>query len=109
MKKATMNAIASILSSVDFENKDAILAELNAEINKGADAKVAKKAEYDAVKDTILNGLSETPVTMSELYEAIKDELPEGFTMGKVQYAIVNLYKDEIVKIVGKPNTYKRA
>ena len=109
MKKSTMNAIAAVLASVDFENKSAILDELNAELNKGAEKRAAKAAEYDAVRETILGGLSDTPVTIAELYEGIKDELPEGFSRNKVQYAIVNLYKDEVEKISGSPNTYKRA
>lgn len=108
MKKSTINTIASVLASVDFENKSAILDELNAELNKGAEKRAAKAAEYDAVRDIILGGLSDTPVTIAELYDSIKDELPDGFSRNKVQYAIVNLYKDEVEKISGSPNTYKR-
>jgi len=109
MKKATMNTIANVLSAIDFENKDAILAELNAEINRGADAKAQKVAEYDAVKPIVLDALSDTPVTIAELYDAVKDALPEGFTKGKIQYAVTKFWTDEIVKIDGKPNTYKKA
>lgn len=109
MKKSTINTIASVLTSVDFENKSAILDELNAELNRGAEKRAAKVAEYDAVRDTIIGGLSDTPVTIAELYDSIKDELPDGFSRNKVQYAIVNLYKDEVEKISGSPNTYKRA
>ena len=109
MKKVTLNAIASTLSAIDFENKDAILAEINAELNRGADAKAARNAEYDAVKPVILGALSDTPATIAEIYDAIADELPEGFTRNKVQYAITKLYADEVVKHEGKPNTYSRA
>lgn len=108
MKKATLNAIASTLSAIDFENKDAILAEINAELNRGADAKAAKAAEYESVKEIILAPLDESIMTVSELYDAIKDELPEGFTRGKVQYALTKLYADEVVKQEGKPCTYGR-
>ena len=109
MTNASLNTIYTVLSSVDFENKSAILDELNAELNKGAEKRAAKAAEYDAVRDIILGGLSDTPVTIAELYDSIKDELPDGFSRNKVQYAIVNLYKDEVEKISGSPNTYKRA
>ena len=109
MKKATMNAIIATLNAIDFENKDAIMAELNAEINRGADAKAQKWAEYDAVKPVVLDALSDTPVTIAELYDAVRDELPDGFTRGKLQYAVTKLWVDEIVKIDGKPNTYKKA
>ena len=104
-----MNAIIATLNAIDFENKDAIMAELNAEINRGADAKAQKWAEYDAVKPVVLDALSDTPVTIAELYDAVRDELPDGFTRGKLQYAVTKLWVDEIVKIDGKPNTYKKA
>lgn len=104
-----MNAIIATLNTIDFENKDAILAELNAEVNRGAEAKAQKWAEYDAMKPIVLDALSDTPVTIAELYDAVRDELPEGFTRGKLQYAVTKLWVDEIVKIDGKPNTYKKA
>ena len=109
MKKVTMNAIANVLSSIDFENKDAILAELNSEINRGADAKAQKWAEYDAVKPIVLDALSDTPVTIAELYDTVRDALPEGFSKGKIQYAVTRLWSDEITKVEGNPNTYARA
>ena len=106
MKKATMNAIIATLNAIDFENKDAIMAELNAEVNRGVEAKAAKTAEYDAVKDVILGALTETPATIAEIFDAVKDELPQGFTRNKVQYAITRLWADEVAKFEGKPNTY---
>ena len=106
MKKATINTIIATLNSIDFENKTEIMAELNAEANRNAEAKAAKVAEYDAVKDIILGALTETPVTITELYDTVKDSLPEGFTRNKVQYAITRLWVDEVVKTEGKPNTY---
>ena len=109
MKKNTMIAIAATLSNIDFENKDAILAELNADINRGAEQKAAKDAEYAAVHDIIIGALSDTPVTIAELYDAVKDELPDGFGRGRVQYGVTKLWAPEVVKIEGKPNTYKRA
>lgn len=116
MKKATLSAIANYLSeNVQYANdieKEFLtnaLAELNAEINRGADAKAQKWAEYDAMKPIVLDALSDTPVTIAELYDAVRDELPEGFSKGKLQYAVTKLWVDAIVKIDGKPSTYKKA
>ena len=109
MKKNTMIAIAAALSNVNFENKDAILAELNADINRGAEQKAVKAAEYAAVHDVVIGALSETPVTIAELYDAVRADLPDGFSKGKVQYAVTRLWTDEVVKIEGNPNTYKAA
>ena len=43
---------------------------------------------------------------MSELWEAVDGDLPDGMTKGKVQYAVTRLWSDEIVKTEGKVNTY---
>lgn len=109
MKKSTLAYIAATLSTIDFENKANVIDEINAELNRGVEKRQAKIEEYAENRAVILGGLSDTPVTIAELYESIKDELPEGFSRNKVQYAIVNLYKDEVEKISGSPNTYKRA
>lgn len=116
MKKATLQFIATYLSEntqyadeIEKSALDAALLEINAELNKG-EAQKAKNAEaYDALHDVIVDNLSGTPVTCGELWDAIKDDVPEGTTKGKVQYALTHLWQDEIVKIDGKPNSYRKA
>jgi len=109
MKKSTLAYIASTLSTIDFENKVDVLKEIETEINRGMDKKQAKIAEYAENRAIILDALSDTPATIAEIYDSIKADLPETFTISKVQYAITKLYKDEVVKHEGKPNTYTRA
>lgn len=116
MKKATMNAIVNYLTNnLSYADEDekvflqSTINELTAEMNKG-EAQKAKNAEaYDALHDVIVDNLSNTPVTCGELWDAIKDDAPEGTTKGKVQYALTHLWQDEIVKIEGKPNSYRKA
>ena len=50
--------------------------------------------------------MATAPVTIGELFDFIESELPEGFSKGKVQYAITRLWADEVVKTEGKVNTY---
>jgi len=108
MKKATFEAIKTALTNFGFADED-ILAELDKEITKG-EAQKAKNAEaYEGIHALIVDTLTYTPVTVAELWESIEDEVPEGITKGKVQYALTHLWQDEIVKIEGKPNTYRRA
>ena len=112
MKKVSLSVIYDVLTSGvgshPTEEIDAAVADLEAELNKGA-AQKAKKAEaYDALHDVIIGALSDAPVTCGELWEAIEGEVPEGVTKGKVQYALTHLWQDEIVKIEGKPNTYRK-
>ena len=106
MKKATLSAIYSALKGIDFDAD--MLAEVEKELTKG-DAEKAKNAElYEQAKAIVLGALSDTPVTIGELYDEIASELPEGFSKGKVQYAITRLWADEVVKTEGKVNTYSR-
>ena len=109
MKKNTLRTIYTALLDAGYESTDPVMEEIATEINRGAEEKATKAAEYGAVKDIILGGLSETPVTIAELYESIKDMLPDGFGKNRVKYAVTRLYADEVVKVEGKPNGYKRA
>ena len=111
MKKSTYEAIYTALSSVEFESKEAIMAELYKEIHKGEEAKAAKVAQYEMAKSIVLEGLrvAGVPVTVAELYEEIKGELPEGFTKAQVQYGITHYWTAEIVKHEGKTMSYSLA
>jgi hypothetical protein len=111
MKKVTLQNILSLINGAKLpeDTMNTLRDEVYAEITKG-DAQKAKNAEaYEAMHDVIVGGLSDVPVTCGELFDSIKDELPEGATKGKVQYALTHLWQDEIVKIEGKPNTYRKA
>ena len=109
MKKATMNTILSLIATIDTPEADAVRAELTAELNKGAEVKAQNAELYDTAKAVVMAELGDTPCTIGELFEAIEDKLPEGFTKGKLQYAVTRLWKDEIVRIEGKVNTYRKA
>ena len=109
MKKATMNTILTLIATIDTPEAEAVRAELNAELNKGAEEKARSAELYDAAKAVVMNELGDTPVTISELYEAVQENLPDGFTKGKLQYAVTRLWTDAIVKIEGKVNTYRKA
>ena len=106
MKKATLSAIYSALKAIDFDAE--MLAEVEKDLTKG-DAEKAKNAElYEVAKPVVLGALSDTPATISEIYDEIANDLPEGFTKGKVQYAITRLWADEVTKVEGKVNSYAR-
>ena len=106
MKKATLSTIYDALKSIDFDPE--VLAEVEKELTKG-DAEKAKNAElYEQAKAIVLGALSDKPVTIAEIYDEIADALPEGFTKGKVQYAITRLWADEVTKVEGKVNGYTR-
>lgn len=106
MKKATLSTIYDALKSIDFDPE--VLAEVEKELNRG-EAEKAKNTElYEQAKAIVLGALSDKPATISEIYDEIASELPDGFSKGKVQYAITRLWADEIVKTEGKVNSYSR-
>ena len=112
MKKATMNTILSLIANIDSEDANAVRAELNAELNKGAEEKARNAELYASAKEVVMAelGTTDEAVTISELYDAVADKLPDGMTKGKLQYAVTRLWlNDGIVRIEGKVNTYRKA
>ena len=106
MRKVSLSAIYTALKAIDFDPE--ILSEIENELNKGAEKAQANRDLYDQAKEVVFNALrsANAPVTISELYETVANDLPDGMTKGKVQYAITRLWVDEIVKTEGKVNAY---
>ena len=109
MKKATMNTILNLIATIDTPEADEVRSELTAELNKGAELKAQNSAMYEAVKPIVLDELGDATCTISELWEAVADKMPEGFTKGKLQYAVTRLWVNDLVKVEGKVNSYRKA
>ena len=108
MKKATMTAIVNYINDNAIEALYEARDEMVSELNKGAEKAQANRDLYASVKDIVLGALSDTPVTIAELYEEVKGDLPDGFSKSKVQYAVTRLWADEVTKVEGKVNGYTR-
>lgn len=109
MKKTTIQTLVSYLNGTPVDNLAEIKAELEKELNRNAEKAQANRDLYDDAAAVVLNALTSAPVTVAELYEEIADELPEGFSRGKLQYALSRCLWDGIVKIEGTPCTYRKA
>lgn len=109
MKKSTMNSILSLIATINTPEAEVVRNEITAELNKGLEKSEANRKLYAEARDIVLSGLSETPITVSELYKAIEDKLPADFSKSKMQYALINYWKDDVVKHEGKVNTYTKA
>ena len=107
MKKTIYETIKTALTNYGYDNQE-VMDALDAEINRGAEVKAKNSALYEQAKPIVLGDLTDMPMTIGEIYEGIESELPEGFTKGKVQYAITRLWADEVTKTEGKVNTYSR-
>ena len=108
MKKSTMKTIVSFIDTNAIDELREVRDEIAAELAKGEAKAQANRDMYAEAKDTILSVLTDTPATISEIYEEVKDSLPEGFTKSKVQYAITRLWASEVLKVEGKTNSYAR-
>lgn len=107
MKKNTMITVANYIKNVpELANE---YAEISAELAKGEAKAQANRDMYSAAHDVVMATLSDKPMTLAELWEAMKDSAPEGMTKSKVQYGLRELWAAEVVKIEGKVNEYKRA
>lgn len=111
MKKSTMQSILSYLNGETITNLDELRTEIEAELNRSAEKAQANRELYEAAHDIVMGelGMTDKAVTIGELYEAVEEQLPEGFSKGKLQYAVTRLWNTEIVKIEGKVNTYRKA
>ena len=111
MKKATMNTILTLIATIDTPEAEAVRNELTAELNKGEAVKAANAKVYDTAKVVVMKELETATeaVTIAELYSAVEDKLPEGFTKGKLQYALTKLWTADVVKVEGKVNSYRKA
>lgn len=109
MKKNTMKSLVAYLNGETITNLDEIRAELQAELDKGEAKAQANRDLYAAAHDVVMTTLSDKPMTVAELWEAMKDNAPEGMTKSKVQYALRELWASEVVKIEGKVNEYRKA
>ena len=108
MTKATLTAVVNYLTAANDPAMADVLADLTAELNKGAEVKAAKAALYEAAKPVVMEVLhsATAPITAAELWEACEGEMPEGVTKGMVQYALTRLWGADIRKVSGKVNVY---
>jgi len=106
MKKSSLQSLVNFLNGENVPNLADIKAEIEAELAKGEAKKQANADAYEQAKPIVLGALSDKPVTIGELFDEVAGKLPEGFTKGKVQYAITRLWADEVTKVEGKTNGY---
>ena len=107
MKKAIMNTILSLIATIDTPEAEAVRNELTAELAKDQARKDANAQTYELVKPLVFENLTaDTPVTLAELWEAVKDDVPGDFTKGKLQHAMTRVWVDELEKHEGKVNSY---
>ena len=75
---------------------------------KQAEKAAAKVDAYETIHDLLMDILSDKPMTVAEIFTAGEGDWPEGTTKNKISYGLTHYWADEVVKIEGKPNQYRR-
>ena len=108
MKKNTLEAIRNYLNGDNTVDLSVVRDEVNAEWERLNAKAVANRDAYDAAKEVAFGILSDTPMTVKEIFAA-SDEWPQGFTAAKIQYALLHYWNNEVEKIENakSANQYK--
>lgn len=110
MKKSTIANMIAVLQNDTTIDRDALLTELRNEYERVTEKARQNADIYAAARDIVINALTDEPATAADLYEKVKDELPEGFSKSKVQYGLVHMWTDSVTKHEMKyANMYSRA
>lgn len=111
MTKNMMKDLVKYLNGETIANIAEIKASLEAEIAKGEEKANANRALYASAHDVVMGVMSEKPMTVAEIFDNCSVDLPEGFSKSKVQYALTNYWKDEVIKVENPKgaNEYRKA
>ena len=104
------NLVAFLASQTDLPEEIAeAAAEMSAELAKDEAKAQANRTLYAEAHDVAMRFLGTEPMTVAEWFDACGDTLPESFSKSKMQYAVREYWADEIIKIEGKVNRYRKA
>ena len=98
MRKNTIETMISYLNGETVDTS-ALRDELTSELNRLNAKANANREAYALAHDVVLSVMSEQPMTVKEIATACGDALPEGFSPSKIQYALLNYWADEVVKV----------
>lgn len=99
MKKNTITALYNyFVNDDDTIDVTAVVEDIRAEYERTVAKSQAKSDTYDAAKPIVF-GVMDTPMTVKEIFAKCENDLPDGFTSHKIQYALLNYWSDEVVKI----------
>ena len=98
MKKSVLESIRNYLNGDETVDLSIVRDEVNAEWERLTAKAKANRNIYDVAKGIAFDVMSDKPMTVKEIFAAT-DEWPQGFTSAKVQYALLNYWRDEVVKI----------
>lgn len=108
MKKNIFEMVVAMVNGREVADMETLRNEINAEYERMNAKRQANQDVYTAAHDVLMDALTDKEQTAKELFE--RNEWPNGFTQGKLNYALRAMWADEVRKIDnGKSaNTYTR-
>ena len=108
MKKNVFEMVVAMVNGQPVADMDTLREEVNAEWAKMVEKKQANRDLYDEAHDVLMAALTDKEQTSKELFEG--NEWPNGFTPGKLNYALRAMWADEVNKVDNgrSANTYTR-
>ena len=108
MKKNVFEMVVAMVNGREVADMETLRNEINAEYERMNAKRQANQDIYAAAHDVLMNVLTDKEQTSKELFE--RNEWPEGFTQGKLNYALRAMWADEVNKIDNgrSANTYTR-
>jgi len=108
MKKNVFEMVVDMVNGREVADMETLRNEVNAEYERMNAKRQANQDVYAAAHDVLMGALTDKEQTSKELFE--RNEWPEGFTPGKLNYALRAMWADEVRKVDnGKSaNTYTR-
>ena len=110
MKKNTITALYNYFVKNDNTvDLSAVVEDIRTEYEKSVEKANAKMNVYELAKPIVLSAITDVALTVKDIFTTCENDLPEGFTANKIQYALLHYWTDEVDKIDnGKgPFTYK--
>lgn len=99
MKKTTVEALYNyFVNGNDAIDLSTVVEDIRTEYERTAGKAAEKLAAYENAKPIVFGVMGDDPLTVKQIYELAKDELPEDFSANKIQYAFLHYWSDEIVK-----------
>ena len=111
MKKSTLEMMKNYLNGDDTVDLSILRDEVNAEWERTTAKSRANKELYDTAHEVLMACEAwDKPMTSKELWEVVREDMPENFTESKMRYGCLNYWTDEVKKNDnGKnPATYER-
>jgi hypothetical protein len=112
MKKSTLEMMKNYLNGDNTVDLSVLRDEVNAEWERTTAKSRANTEMYNAAHDALMACAEwDKPMTVKDLWDVVKANMPNTFTPSKMRYGMLNLWQDEVE--VHRPdnggnNTYSR-